>query len=82
MRDERRFKSRENQIFEQIEDLLDEEHIRGKVALLEKNTAAATEMAIQKAMGMVNDGLHTAVNYFNNPALNGPPQDGAINERD
>ena len=36
MRDEHRFKTKENEIFEKMEDLLDDERIRQKISELEE----------------------------------------------
>ena len=36
MRDEQRYKDRENNIFEKMEDMLDEEHIRKTIDQVEK----------------------------------------------
>ena len=42
LRDEQRFKTREAEIFEQMEDLLDDERIRGKVDKLEQDASKAS----------------------------------------
>ena len=50
--------------------MLDEEHIKEKGANIEKNTERATEIAIQKALSMVNQSLIGVqnFNFSSNPA--------------
>lgn len=65
MRDERRYKSREQQLFEQMEDLLDDERIRKKIIELEE-AAAATKKSKHAALARAHTleiGNHFASNF-------------------